>query len=99
MLPYVSTHNPRNNEAYSIIYQNLPMLKRDTRMNRVLQTHSIIKSKRQPKSLKRILTSAQLCSKTTESTVKKCGRSNCRICLNLSEGPEFHFKQGQCFKV
>ena len=44
VLPYISTHNPRNSEAYNIIYQNLPMLKKDPRMKRALETQKIIKS-------------------------------------------------------
>lgn len=101
IIPYVSTHNPRNVETYNIIYQNLPFLHQDPRMKRALADQKIIKSKRQPRSLKKILTSARIQSGNNSQTptVKKCGRSNCGICNNINEGSEFRFKDGQIFKV
>ena len=99
VLPYVSTHNPRNAEAYNIIHQNMPLLQKDQRMKRALQTQKIIKSKRQSKSLKKLLTSAKLPTENTTPTVKKCGRPNCGICINLIEGRTYEFKSGHIFSV
>ena len=45
VLPYVSTHNPRNAEAYNIIHQNMPLLQKDQRMKRALQTQKLSKVK------------------------------------------------------
>jgi hypothetical protein len=68
-------------------------------MYQILSTHTIIKSKKQPYSLKKILTNAKLHSSSPEAIVKKCGRPNCGTCPHLQEGSEFHFKQGQIFKI
>ncbi|CAI9724120.1 Hypothetical predicted protein [Octopus vulgaris] len=43
-LPYISTHNPLNNAAFSTILQSTALLKGDPKMNRILETHTIIKS-------------------------------------------------------
>ena len=90
-LPYITTHNPRNTETYNIIYQNIPLLRQDPRMKKALETHKIIKSKRQPKSLKKLLTSAKLPTENTTPIVKKCGRPNCGTCINLLEGTSYIF--------
>ena len=68
-------------------------------MKKVLEKQQIIKSKRQPKTLKKILTRAKVHIQSSDPTVKKCGRANCGICSYLIEGPEFTFKDGQTFKV
>ena len=49
---YVSTHNPRNIENFQ---WHLQMLKRDEHIKEVLEPYKIIKSKRQPKHLKKLL--------------------------------------------
>ena len=46
ILPYVSTHNPRNPEAYTVFNQNLPLLYADSKMKEVLKNTTFIKSKR-----------------------------------------------------
>ena len=99
VLPFISTHNPRNVEVYPFIYQNLPVLRKDPRMKEALGTQKIIKSKRQAKSLKKLLTNAKLPTDIIEPTVKKCGRSNCGICINLIEGTFFEFNTGHKFTV
>lgn len=99
VIPYVSTFNPRNNEAYDIIHRNIPILSNDNRMRNVLNKSQIIKSKRQPKSLKKLITSAKLPKAPEICTVKKCGRSNCGNCLYLIEGTDFTFKSGTVFRV
>ena len=65
---------------------------KDQRMKRALATQKIIKSKRQSKSLKKLLTSAKLSKDDTIPSVKKCGRSNCGICQNIMEGQSYEFK-------
>lgn len=99
VIPYVSTHNPKNNEAFEVIYRNLPCLRNDARMLKVCQKSSIIKSKRQSKSLKKILTNAKLPEKNGVTEVRKCGRPNCSNCSYMTEGSMFQFKNGQNFTV
>ena len=59
VIPYVSTHNPKNPEIYKVIQFNLPILKENPKMNDILSNFKIIKSKRQPNNLKRLLTKAK----------------------------------------
>lgn len=99
ILPYISTHNPKNTEAYTIIHNNIPLLRLDPRLNKALETHKITKSKRQPKSLKKLLTSAKLPSTNTTPMVKKCGRPNCGTCPHLIEGSTYNFHSGHTFVV
>ena len=51
----------------------------------------LIKSKRQPPSLKNILTSAKL-THTTIFSVTKCNSKKCHLCLCIIEGSSFDFK-------
>ena len=99
VIPYVSTYNPRNSEAFNIIHENIPSLMQNPKMKDILDSSNIIKSKRQPKSLKKILTKAEFNTNTRTPSVSKCGRSNCGICQNMKEGSDFYFKNGQYFKV
>ena len=59
VVTYVSTFNPKNPEPFGAILQNLNILRKDKRMNDILQANTIIKSKRQPPNLKRLLTRAK----------------------------------------
>ena len=68
-------------------------------MKNVLEKYPIIKSKRQAKSLKSILTNAKLEPPSRIPEVKKCNRANCGVCNYLSEGSVFHFKEGPIFKI
>ena len=99
-VPYVSTFNPNNPEIFTEIRKNLPILFRSETMKRALGDKQIIKSKRQPQNLKRILTNAKFSlNDNCENSVTKCGRSNCGLCSQLIEGTEFDFKNGKIFKV
>ena len=51
ILPYISTYNPRNPEAYTINNQHLPILYADQKMKDVLKNTKFIKSKRRPLNL------------------------------------------------
>ena len=99
VIPYVSTFNPKNAEMFQYIYQNLPILNSDEKMKQILAENTIIKSKRQPKSLKKFLTSAKLQQDLPIYRVTKCKRPNCGVCAYLTEGSEFHFKNGFTFKI
>ena len=98
VIPYVSTHNPKNPEIYKVIQFNLPILKEDPKMNDILSNFKIIKSKRQPNNLKRLLTKAKF-SNCDHHEVKRCHRPNCGLCVHLIEGDAFEFKSGRKFYV
>lgn len=66
--------------------QNIPQLKRGHTMNIILETHTIIKSKRKPRSLKRFLMLTQVHPTTMlESLLKECRIPNCGIYISLVE--------------
>ena len=98
VIPYVSTHNPKNPEIYKVIQFNLPILKEDPKMNDILSNFKIIKSKRQPNNLKRLLTKAKF-SNSDHHEVIRCHRPNCGLCVHLIEGDAFEFKCGRKFYV
>ena len=111
VITYVSTKNPRNPEIFNVIQSNLPILQEDPEMNSVLSNFKIIKSKRQPKSLKRILTKAkfnndfdQILTKSkfnndSDHEVKRCKRPNCSLCTHQFESTAFEFYCGRKFYV
>lgn len=101
IIPFISTFNPKNPEVFTLIQENIPILKTDERMNRIVQHGNFIKSKRQSKNLKKLLTKARFEEETIPitPTVKKCGRSNCGTCEHLQEKSTFEFKNNKTFTV
>ena len=70
-------------------------------MKRVLEKTPVIKSNRQPKSLKQLLTRAKFIDQadSCQPKVTKCGHPTCATCDNLIEGESFEFKDGPKFRV
>lgn len=100
VIPYVSTHNPRNPEVFSIIQNNKPILEADHSLKTILENSEIIKSKRQSPSLKSILTRAKFTDAKKETpTVSKCNNARCGTCPYLTVGSKFVFKDGTEFIV
>ena len=83
IITYVSTFNPKNLELFNSIRKNLPILQEDETMNKILQEFRIIKSKRQPRNLKKLITRAKFCDIRESPNIKKCNRSNCGLCEHL----------------
>ena len=44
-ITYVSTHNPQNPELFNVIKSNLPILREDPKINKILPNFKLIKSK------------------------------------------------------
>lgn len=99
LITYVSTHNPKHIEIFGDIRNDLQVLTRDEHMKEVLQPYKIIKSKRQPKNLKKLLTRAKFTENQDNPKVSRCNRSKCGLCIHLIEGEEFNFKCGRTIKV
>ena len=99
VLPYVSTHNPKNLEFFNIIKENLPVLYEDANMKDIFSQAKIIKSKRQPANLKRLLTRAKYTDSPRNNKIIKCENKRCGLCKFLIEGDTFHFKNGRQFKI
>lgn len=83
---------------FRVIVDHLPILKEDVKMCDILSRYKIIKSKRQPYNLKRLLSNAKFVS-SDEKEVRKCNRPNCGLCIHLIEGSSISFKCGINFKV
>ena len=59
VLPYDSTFNPNNTEMFGILKSNMHILTNDQTIREALSESKIIKSKRQPPNLKRLITKAK----------------------------------------
>ena len=100
ILPYVSTYNPNNTEMFGILKGNSHILTNDQTMREALSTTKMIKSKRQPPNLKKMLTKAKFADQASITTHKvfRCKRPNCALCNYLAEGQSFNFN-GKIFFV
>ena len=90
-LAYVSTFNPRHPEIFNLIYNNIPILKCSVKMNNVMKDVKLIKSKRQPRNLKKILTQAKFEDSESTPQISKCNRPRCKICPIIIQGEKIHF--------
>ena len=79
---------------FRILKGNIHILTNDQTMREALSTSKIIKSKRQPPNLKKILTKAKFAEQASRTMHKvfKCNRANCALCDYLAEGHSFNFK-------
>jgi hypothetical protein len=89
-IAFVSTFNPCNPELFNNIHNNRFILDSDNVMKEVLKKSKIIKSKRQPPSLKKLLTKANF-EQTLEKRVTKCNRPNCSLCQHIIESNHYKF--------
>jgi len=97
-LAFVTTHNPNNQNVDKCVKNALVLLSSSERMNSIMADTRIIKSKRQPPNLKRMLTSAKFSSNVTCS-IKKCGDKRCKCCDHLIEGDSIVLENGKRFQV
>ncbi|CAC5394347.1 unnamed protein product [Mytilus coruscus] len=84
VIQFISTPNPRNTEAYNIIYRCLTLLMNELRLKRAYQIAEIIKSNRQPKSLEKLLTNAKL--PTEEERIYDCPQPTAELMLSYTDG-------------
>ena len=90
-LAYIATYNKNNPELFTEIMKNLKEIENNDKIKEILDTAKIIKSQRQPKNVKRILTSFVFGENTTQG-VTKCKSKQCKICDIIIEGKSFTFK-------
>ena len=64
-------------------------------MKEIIQKYTIIKSKRQPNNLKRLLTKAKFTDTQELPKISKCNRPNCGVCEHLITESEFVFQCGK----
>ena len=80
VIPLVTTFNPCNTNVLPFIRGCEKVLQKSDRMKDILNKSSIINSKRQPKNLKRILTSSKFDYISSETKVSKGGDKRCKTC-------------------
>ena len=85
IIPFISTHNPKNRELFGLLKSNFTILKQDKKMNKIINETKFIKCKRQPPNLKHIITRSEFKEETT-AYVRKCGESRCGLCDYIVEG-------------
>ena len=98
----VTTFNPCNTNVLPFIRGCEKMLQKSDRMKYILNKSIIINSKRQPKNLKRILTSSKFDSIFSEAKISKCEDKRCKTCKtcpDVTEGTEISFNNGKRFEV
>ena len=61
-------------------------------MKEIIQKYTIIKCKRQPNNLKRLLTKAKFTDTQELPKISKCNRPNCGVCEHLITENEFLFQ-------
>lgn len=93
ILPFVTTHNPRNSNVTPIVRQLNDLLKTDEKMGKVMEKYTFINSKRQSKNLKRLLCKSDFQDKSQSKifSVTKCADRRCGTCPFLREGNSFQF--------
>ena len=102
ILTFVSTYIPGNPDLFPIIKASLPILDKNPKMERIMSKKTLIKSLRQPKNLKRMLTTSKCIGEEVgmPPCVKKCLRPNCNTCRSIIEGDSYYFKDcNRNFKV
>ena len=90
-LAFISTHNPNNVDIFPTINKSLNLLRTHPTTKKVFGDVKLIKSLRQPKNLKRLLTSAKYTNKTNFTT-SKCGDPRCECCNNILIANSYKFK-------
>ena len=60
LIPYVTSFNPHNPEMYPEIRHNKAILLRDERLKTLFSKKTFLKSKRQPRNLKKLLTEEKI---------------------------------------
>jgi ABC-type multidrug transport system fused ATPase/permease subunit len=93
-----ATYNPRVYNIFHFMKQIEFNLNSSERMKNVLKKKKIINSKRQPKNMKRFL-SSKVDFHESSPFMKKCTDKKCMTCPSLIEGTSFTFKNGRTFTV
>ena len=98
-LTFVSTFNRRNPQIFPEIKQHLDSLEENSNIKKLLNQGKLIKSQRQIRNLKGILTSAKFGTQS-QHKVRKCGRPRCGLCPILIEGDSYTFPStGEIFEI
>ena len=81
-IPYVTTFNPHNPEIFPEILKNKSLLLRNDRMKSIYANKTILKSKRQPPNLKKLLTKAKFTNHQKSHLKSQNARNRDADCAN-----------------
>ena len=98
LLTFVSTYNPRNPNFFPIIKESISILNASPKLKNKLQNTKLIQSKRQPQSLKRILTRAKFTTGdpiVDKPKVSECNDKRCQTCKHIVECSQVEIKQAK----
>ncbi|KAK3091940.1 hypothetical protein FSP39_023867 [Pinctada imbricata] len=99
IIPFVTTHNPRNKNVFKTAKTCLPILHQSDNLRSLINQQDIINSRRQPPNLKRLLTKARFTTETETHVVSQCQDPRCGTCPYIQTGQSFTFKNGKVFHV
>ena len=88
---YVATYNKNNPVQFTEIRKNLELKNMD-KIKEILDITKIIKSQRQSKNVRKILTFSTFGENTTQG-VTKCNNKRCKICDIIIEGKSYTFEK------
>jgi hypothetical protein len=98
-IPFITTYNPNYEDNSRVVGEVFGLLQGADKTKRVFKDRNILRSKRQPPNLKRLLTNSKL-DKPLCGTVSKCEDSRCSLCHSIIEGSKFDFLNcGKTFVV
>lgn len=90
ILTYVTTYDPTYCDFYPEVKSSFELLQRSEETKDIFKEVTLIKAKRQPNNLKRLLTRAML-HESSDHGVTRCGNKRCSLCTQIVEGKEFRF--------
>jgi len=99
VLTFVTTYNPNNPNIQKGVDTALAILDSSSKMKSVMKNTKLIKSRRQPPNLKRMLTTAEFSSTARSYAVRKCGDKRCKCCNHIREASTITVETGQQFQV
>ena len=91
VLPFVSDFNPKNPDVISYINNCMSLLKSNPVLKDVFDKVNFINSKREPPSLRTMLTHSKFTSSKPISGVKKCLNKLCKNCPAMYETCQYNF--------
>lgn len=87
IIPFVTTHNPNNNDISLITHNLNRLLREDKSTTNIFGNKTFINSKRQASNLKRILCPSSYNQNTSNtSVISKCNDKRCGTCKYIIEG-------------
>ena len=89
-LAFISTYNPNNQNIFPKIKEAFNTLQEASSTKNIFSNYKLIRSLRQPPSLKRLLTKAEYSSE--RNGVFKCNKPRCKCCKYIEEGDKHTFK-------